>query len=202
MVGADPVGTAYRGKLTLVPSRTRRAHPPAAAPLRRPPRRLPPADLACLVDQLRELHVAAGDPDVERMPADEHPRKAALWAARHAHRLTGPAAGRAAKLRIELWERLRNRLEEEIDREQSRAVRDARDVGERWADLAKPLGVKPGSASAAESKAGRLRAAELAAQPGVGTAGKSPGGWRDDCWRCAPPWCWTRRGKRTTGSTR
>ncbi|MGI5353531.1 hypothetical protein ACQEU8_35940 [Streptomyces sp. CA-250714] len=154
-----------------MPSRTRRVPPPAAAPLRQPPTRLRPMDPGAVVAELRELHVAADDATVEQMPADEHPREALLYAERRAHTLTDPAARRRATLlRVRLWEFLRR----EADPHQSRAVRDARDAGVHWEDLAEPLGVKKGSASAAESKARRLRATELSAMPGALPVRRTP----------------------------
>ncbi len=155
-------------------SRTRRVPSPAAAPLRRPPRPLIPTSPAAVVAELRELHVAAGDPAVERMPEDEQPREALLYAEQHARALSGPAAGRAAVLRVRLWEHLRRESDREFDVRQSRAVQDARDAGVRWEDLAEPLGLAKGSASAAQSKARRMRAPALAAKPGVGPVRRTP----------------------------
>lgn len=144
---------------------------PPTAPLKRVPRRPSGAGLTALVAELRKLHVAADDPRVELMPADEDPRGVLLYAEKQFHALKDPASRRhAAKLRVKGWEILRW----EADPHQSQAVLDARDAGASWGDLAADLGFRDGAVSAAQSKARRLRASQLEELPGVDNLRRTP----------------------------
>ncbi|MFF6981321.1 hypothetical protein ACFZAV_27335 [Streptomyces sp. NPDC008343] len=110
------------------------------------------------VAELRRLHEGAGDPNVERMPADDEVYGALLYAEKNAGalRTLTMAEQRAAALeRVRLWEYVRERA----DIHQARAVADARSTGAEWLHLAPALAVR--AASAAYNKARRLHAALL-----------------------------------------
>ncbi|MFF8592442.1 hypothetical protein ACF061_13525 [Streptomyces sp. NPDC015220] len=127
-------------------------------PLVKTPIRIGPLDAKALIAELRQLHEAAGDPDVERMPEDEEIYAALLYAEKHASALrrgTPEAQCSAALHRVRLWEYLR----EQTDLHQLRAVTDARGAGVPWARLAPALAVA--APSAAYNKAKRLQAVTL-----------------------------------------
>ncbi|MFI2645231.1 hypothetical protein [Streptomyces sp. NPDC018610] len=132
------------------------AHP--TKPLVRPPTRIGSLNVGAVVAELRQLHEAAGDPDVERMPGDEEIFGALLYCEKHAFALrrSGIEAQRSAALkRVQLWEYLR----EQTDLHQLRAVTDARSAGVPWVQLAPALAVA--APSAAYNKAKRLQAVTL-----------------------------------------
>ncbi|MFI8221477.1 hypothetical protein [Streptomyces sp. NPDC085932] len=128
-------------------------------PLVRKPVRIGKITAAAAVAELRQLHEAAEDPYVERMPAPDEVYSSLLYAERHAEALRVLPLERrkaAALIRIRLWEYLRERA----DVHQARAVADARVMRTEWAELAPALAVK--APSAAYNKAKRLLAAALA----------------------------------------
>ncbi|NMO34501.1 hypothetical protein HG826_13055 [Streptomyces sp. GMY01] len=111
-----------------------------------------------MVAELRQLHEAAGDPDIERMPGDEEIYAALLYTEKHASALRHCAAEvqqSAALKRVQLWEYLR----EQTDLHQLRAVTDARSAGVPWVQLAPVLAVA--APSAAYNKTKRLQAVTL-----------------------------------------
>ncbi|MGW4344058.1 hypothetical protein ACWEL8_02995 [Streptomyces sp. NPDC004690] len=127
-------------------------------PLVKPPIRIGSLDAGAVVAELRQLHEAAGDPDIERMPGDEEIYAALLYTEKHASALRHCAAEvqqSAALKRVQLWEYLR----EQTDLHQLRAVTDARSAGVPWAQLAPALAVA--APSAAYNKTKRLQAVTL-----------------------------------------
>lgn len=136
-------------------------------PLLKAPVRIGALDARAVVGELRQMHEDAGDPDVERMPADEELFGALLYAERHSQALRrrSAAAQRAAALkRVRLWEYLR----EQADVHQARAVDDARGSGAQWVELAPALAVN--APSAAYNKAKRLKAVQLVDETPQGRA--------------------------------
>ncbi|MEU9230255.1 hypothetical protein AB0D40_38725 [Streptomyces massasporeus] len=130
----------------------------AAEPLVKPQMRVGRIDAVAAVAELRRLHESAGDPGVERMPADDEIYGALLHAEKNASalRTLSQEAQRAAALhRVRLWEYVRERA----DVHQARAVATARAAGAEWLHLAPALAVR--AASAAYNKARRLHAALL-----------------------------------------
>ncbi|MEU3491217.1 hypothetical protein [Streptomyces massasporeus] len=137
--------------------RSRRSTPPTK-PLVKHPLRIGKMDAAAAVGELRQLHEDAGDPNVERMPADDEPYGALLYAEKHSNSLRQlpPERQKAAALkRVLLWQYLLERAEIH----QARAVNDARVAGAEWRELAPALAVK--APNAAYNKAKRLQAAAL-----------------------------------------
>ncbi|MFQ6148320.1 hypothetical protein ACLMNJ_35530 [Streptomyces seoulensis] len=127
-------------------------------PLVKPPIRVGSLDAGAVVAELRQVHEAAGDPDIERMPSDEEIYGALLYTEKHASALRRCAAEvqqSAALKRVQLWEYLR----EQADVHQLRAVTDARGAGAPWVRLAPALAVA--APSAAYNKAKRLQAVTL-----------------------------------------
>ncbi|MEV8434728.1 hypothetical protein [Streptomyces chartreusis] len=154
---SQSVNPVSGGRLIAMVRRGRKAGS-AAEPLVRPQVQIGRFDGVAAVGKLRGWHESAGDPEVERMPADDEIYGALLYTERNAGALrTLPLdVQRAAALeRVRLWEYMRERA----DVHQARAVANARAVGAAWLDLAPALAVR--AASAAYNKARRLRAALL-----------------------------------------
>ncbi|MEU2086848.1 hypothetical protein ABZ569_33885 [Streptomyces albus] len=102
------------------------------------------------------------------------PEAAELWGVllhseRYAHALRDPDVRKAAALkRVRLWEYLRRQAEIR----QGRAVRDARDAGAEWGEVAPHYAVT--GANGAYQKARRQRAAELSAEEGALPVRRTP----------------------------
>ncbi|MFH9733822.1 hypothetical protein [Streptomyces sp. NPDC017260] len=150
----------------------RKRSPDPAKPLVRQHRNVGPLDAGALVGELRGLHEKAGDPDIERMPADDEIYGALVYAEKHANSLRSLAPERqkaAALTRVLLWEFLGER----VRLHQSTAIAGARAAGAEWRELAPPLAV--GAPSAAYNKARRLQALSLTgAVPGTGQVRRTP----------------------------
>lgn len=125
-------------------------------PLLKPPVRIGNVDSAGAIGELRQLHEAAEDEDVGRMPADEELFGCLLYLEVHAGALKDEKVRRKAAIaRVRLWEYLRERA----DLHQANAIEQARAAGAEWADLAPALAVN--TSSAAYNKAKRLQAVVL-----------------------------------------
>jgi hypothetical protein len=125
-------------------------------PLLKPPIRIGNIDTAAVIGELRQLHEAAEDKNVDRMPADEELFGALLHLETHADALKDERVQRESAIkRVRLWEHLR----EQVDLHQSKAIEQARAAGVQWVDLAPSLAVN--APSAAYNKAKRLQAAVL-----------------------------------------
>lgn len=138
-------------------------------PLVKPPIRIGNVDAAAVIGELRQLHEAAEDTNVDRMPADEELFRALLHLETHADALKDDRAQRDSAIkRVRLWEYLR----EQVDLHQSKAIDQARAAGVQWVDLAPSLAVN--APSAAYNKAKRLQAAVLTEEAGRRTIDKRP----------------------------
>ncbi|TFV29950.1 hypothetical protein E4K10_46545 [Streptomyces sp. T1317-0309] len=113
-------------------------------------------DAAAVVGELRQLHEAAEDTSIDRLPADDELFTALLYFEARAGALKTENARRMAAIkRVLLWEYVR----EQAELHQARAIEDARTANVAWSDLATPLAVS--APSAAYNKAARLRAVVL-----------------------------------------
>ncbi|WP_328786089.1 hypothetical protein OHT68_49030 (plasmid) [Streptomyces canus] len=138
-------------------------------PLLKPPIRIGNIDTAAVIGELRQLHEAAEDMNVDRMPADEELFGALLHLETHADALKDERAQRESAIkRVRLWEYLR----EQVDLHQSKAIEQARAAGVQWVDLAPSLAVN--APSAAYNKAKRLQAAVLTEEADRSPVDKRP----------------------------
>ena len=137
-------------------ARPSRMPTPPTKPLLKAPVRIGEFNAAAVIGELRCLHAAAEDPDLDQMPADDETYQALLYLEAHAGALKDVSAQREAAIsRVKLWEYVR----EQTDIHQVQAIAHARASGVEWAALAPPLAVN--SPSAAYNKAVRMRAALL-----------------------------------------
>jgi hypothetical protein len=130
---------------------------------RRPAIRLGELDTAALVDRLRELHEAGGDPEFETFPASDE----LLLVLRHTERTAGDlrvdnskvdpkdVMGEAAVIRTKLWQYLR----EQADAGQLKAIEAGRSVGLPWHRFNEALCVNTKHGS--QQKAQRLKAEQV-----------------------------------------
>ncbi|WP_331732482.1 hypothetical protein [Streptomyces sp. NBC_00989] len=137
-------------------ARPSRKPTPPTKPLLKAPMRIGSFNAAATISELRRLHAAAEDPDLDQMAADDEVYQALLYLEAHAGALKTESAQReAAVYRVKLWEYVR----EQTDVHQAKAIAHARAAGVEWADLAPAMAVN--APSAAYNKAVRMRAALL-----------------------------------------
>ncbi|MET8682326.1 hypothetical protein ABZW18_33380 [Streptomyces sp. NPDC004647] len=130
---------------------------------KRPAIRLGEVNTTALVDQLRELHKAAGPPEFERFPASDE----LVLVLKHAERVAGKLAvdtskvdpkdviGQAAVIRAKLWQY----LHEQADAGQLKAIETGRAAGVAWDVFREALCV--GTGHGAQQKAQRLKAEQV-----------------------------------------